>query len=74
MPSNDDRADLLRELLSELDEIAEQQRAIDNRDPNALADCERRLLELRQRIARLEEPKASERCTPRQQWQRGPSP
>jgi hypothetical protein len=41
------------ELIEELDRLAEEQRVVDTRDPNALAACERKLEELRSRIERL---------------------
>ena len=52
MPFNDHRSEVL-ELLDELDRLAEEQRAIDARDPNALVECERKLEELRRRIEQL---------------------
>ena len=55
---SDQRRELL-ELLEELDRLTEQQRVIDARDPNALAACERKLEELRQRIARLKATKGA---------------
>jgi hypothetical protein len=43
----------LLQLLEELDRLAEEQRVIDVRDPHALAECERKLAEIRRRIERL---------------------
>ena len=56
MSSNDPRSEVL-ELLDELDRLAEEQRLVDPRDPNALVECERKLEELRRRIERLQNPK-----------------
>jgi hypothetical protein len=47
-----DRSELLQ-LLDELNRLAEEQRVIDARDPNALAECERKLADLGRRIERL---------------------
>jgi hypothetical protein len=57
--SSDDRDSEFAQLLEELDRLAEEQRVIDARDPNALVECERRLAELRQRIERLRIPGAA---------------
>jgi hypothetical protein len=56
MSSPDHHAEFVR-LLDELDRLAEEQRVIDTRDPNALAKCEHKLEELRRRIERLQRPK-----------------
>ena len=53
---NDHRPEVL-ELLEELDRLAEEQQLVDARDPNALAECERKLDDLRRRIERLLDPK-----------------
>jgi hypothetical protein len=52
MPFSDHRREV-QQLLEELDRLAERQRVIDTRDPDALRDCERKLEELRRRIAQL---------------------
>jgi hypothetical protein len=66
MSFNDHRSEVL-ELLNELDRLAEEQRLIDARDPNALVQCERKLEELRRRIAQLQSPNESgSRRLPRQ--------
>ena len=58
MSPNDHRPEVL-ELLEELDRLAEEQRLIDTRDPTALAECERKLDDLRRRIERLLDPKGN---------------
>lgn len=44
----------LRELLTELDRLAAEQRSLDLRDPDALERHERTVHAVRQRVARLE--------------------
>ena len=50
----DDRRPELLRLLEELDRVAEQQRAIDLHDPDALLEIEHKIAALRYRIAILE--------------------
>ena len=52
----DNRRELLH-LLDELDQLAEEQRAVDLRDPTALAVIEEKIAKLRQKIELLPHPK-----------------
>jgi hypothetical protein len=47
------RTDVLRELLVELDRLAEAQRTIDLRDPEALERYEREVERVKRRVAEL---------------------
>ena len=58
MPLNDDHRPEVVRLLEELEQLAEEQRVVNGRDPNALAECQRKLEDLRRRVERLTEPKA----------------
>jgi len=53
---SDDRESEIQRLLEELDHVTEEQRRADGRDPDALVECERKLAEVRQRVARLSNP------------------
>jgi len=64
---SDDREPEIQKLLEELDHIAEEQRRADGRDPDALVECERKLAEVRRRVARLSNPK-DDRSEPPKSW------
>jgi hypothetical protein len=51
----EDKRPTLLELMEELDQLAEEQRRVDLRNPAALEDYQRRLDALRQKIKRLNE-------------------
>lgn len=59
---SDDRQPEILRLLDELDRLAEEQRLVDGRDPDALRECERKLADLRRRIDRLGKTRAERNC------------